>query len=725
MPASAGWVVWIFVGFFSLARSGLTDLRWCVTSAPEMKKCSHMKEAFESVKIQPLISCVTGISVMDCAKKIASKEADIMSLDAGDLYQATKEHELKPVVAEKNDQVGTSYYVVAVVRKSDNSISINNLKMKKSCQSGYGTAAGWQVPIGYLINTGKMSVMDCKISQAVSDFFTKSCIPGAQGVDFPSNLCQLCIGDEQGKNKCVQDSSERYFSDIGAFRCLAENAGDVAFVKHSTVLDNTDGNNASPWAKDLNSGDYQLLCRDGSRAEVSNWKECHLARVPTRAVVVRRGIDGTAIFNLLDAGQKKFGMTSAGFEIFNSASYNSKDLLFKDTTKGFSLIKNQTYQAWLGTEYLQFLKGLDCYSIPENLRWCTQSRDETLKCAAMAEAFQSKNLTPAIQCVSGDNPNDCMRKIKNKEIDAVTLDAGQIYTAGKLYGLVPAAGESYTHDNDGASYYAVAVVKKSSHNAFTINQLKGKKSCHTGLNRTAGWNIPIGTLVERGEIKPDNCEIAKAVSEFFAESCVPGANQQGYPLNLCELCIGHDEGQSKCAFTSEEQYSGYTGAFRCLVEVGDVAFVKHTTAIDNTDGNNQDAWAVNLTSSDYQLLCMNGARAEVHQWKDCNLAKVPSHAVMVHPSTPTSVVFGLLDKGQIFFGADSNPNGFQMFNSTAYGGNDLLFKDSTVKIISTGEKITYEDWLGKNYLEAMKKIECSGAGTARMQNVPPLRRDLT
>lgn len=42
-------------------------------------------------------------------------------------------------------------------------------------------------------------------------------------------------------------------------------------------------------------------------------------------------------------------------------------------------------------------------------------------------------------------------------------------------------------------YYAVAVVKKGT--TFGIRDLQGKKTCHTGLGKSAGWNIPIGTLV--------------------------------------------------------------------------------------------------------------------------------------------------------------------------------------------------------------------------------------
>jgi len=50
-----------------------------------------------------------------------------------------------------------------------------------------------------------------------------------------------------------------------------------------------------------------------------------------------------------------------------------------------------------------------------------------------------------------------------------------------------------------ATYWAVAVVKKSDSGiSFTTSGLRGKKSCHTGYQKTAGWNMPIGAMKSLG-----------------------------------------------------------------------------------------------------------------------------------------------------------------------------------------------------------------------------------
>ena len=47
-----------------------------------------------------------------------------------------------------------------------------------------------------------------------------------------------------------------------------------------------DGANSASWAKGLKSKDFRLLCKDGGSAEVDNYKNCHLERVPSHKVFI-------------------------------------------------------------------------------------------------------------------------------------------------------------------------------------------------------------------------------------------------------------------------------------------------------------------------------------------------------------------------------------------------------------------------------------------------------
>ena len=71
-------------------------------------------------------------------------------------------------------------------------------------------------------------------------------------------------------NTFVRNAMEDFYGNTGAFRCLVEGGGDVAFVKHTTVMENCDGKRKEIWARNQLTADYQLLCRDGTR-KVSNW----------------------------------------------------------------------------------------------------------------------------------------------------------------------------------------------------------------------------------------------------------------------------------------------------------------------------------------------------------------------------------------------------------------------------------------------------------------------
>ncbi|KAM5165100.1 saxiphilin-like [Mantella aurantiaca] len=581
-----------------------------------------------------------------------------------------------PPTCERHD-LDTCHYAVAVVKKSS-IFQFNQLKGKRSCHSGVSKTDGWKAPISVLVDKNLLSwdrAAKESIEKAVSKFFSDSCIPGAT----ETNLCNQCMGE--GGKKCMSSHDEPYYGDHGAFRCLKEDKGDVAFLKN-TVL------------SDTHSEDYELLCPDNTRKPLNKYKECNLGKVPADAVVTRKSGDKIKDINdfLLEAQKKHC-------QLFSSA--HGKDLMFDDSTKQLSLLPPEVDVFFLGVQWLNTMKTLTADVKPPSknkVRWCTVNNLEKMKCDDWSAVSGG-----AIECTEASSPEHCTKQIVKGEADAVTLDVQYMYEALKC-GLLPAVEEYHNKDDFGpcktpgseikdfGAKRAVALVKKSNKD-INWHNLKGKKSCHTGVGDQAGWIIPVG-LISR---QIDNCNI----DSFFSESCAPGSDTTS---NFCKLCIGDPSNpmaNTKCSLSDKEAYHGNEGAIRCLVEKGDVAFVHHTAVFENTDGKNPAEWSANLKSEDFEILCLDGSRAPVSNYMTCRLSGIPPRAIVTREESVSDVVRILINQQSLFGRNGFEKDMFQMFSSNK--GQNLLFNDGTQCLIEFDRQPRgiMEDYFGKPYYNAV------------------------
>lgn len=83
--------------------------------------------------------------------------------------------------------------------------------------------------------------------------------------------------------------SARYYDYQGAFRCLQEDAGDVAFIKHSTIPDfAAGGKSAEAWAKD-SPAEFRLICPGGGCRPLEDFQMCYTAKVSSSCLCLSCG----------------------------------------------------------------------------------------------------------------------------------------------------------------------------------------------------------------------------------------------------------------------------------------------------------------------------------------------------------------------------------------------------------------------------------------------------
>jgi melanoma-associated antigen p97 len=134
----------------------------------------------------------------------------------------------------------------------------------------------------------------------------------------------------------------------------------------------------------------------------------------------------------------------------------------------------------------------------KELKWCTISDEEFWKCSNFTMALVRDRAIfdddfMDLKCVKGYDSDECTRLIDAEKAHVMTLDAGEVFIAGRYFSLIPIMQE--TLEGGLSNYYAVAVVKANTlPDVHHIRDLRGKKACFAYVGSQAGWNIPIYTV---------------------------------------------------------------------------------------------------------------------------------------------------------------------------------------------------------------------------------------
>ncbi|XP_043276631.1 transferrin-like [Venturia canescens] len=330
-------------------------IRWCTVNQAETNKCNWIAmEAILGLDLAPNIECIMAPSTLECLRNIANNEADIITIDSNYGYIARKVFNLTSVMYAETDSDRNSR-VVALVREDGNRVkSFQDLKKRPACFPEYAGIA-WLS----FVNTARKNKIigdSCDFPKLLSQYFSGACTPGIKDFehskilpteDITTILCSRCPLEQHSNETCSANFDNRYYADKGALRCLAEGAGEIAFVETKNLYGEVDGTIIKPH-------EYRVLCKNGSLAMYTGFEvdePCALSVTIDSEVIGRKensvksttqvlGEDVTLALLKLENWLGYRPDAHRPIRIYDSFT-GSSNLLFKDSTVGLVLASSQ------------------------------------------------------------------------------------------------------------------------------------------------------------------------------------------------------------------------------------------------------------------------------------------------------------------------------------------------------------------------------------------------
>lgn len=348
----------------------------------------------------------------------------------------------------------------------------------------------------------------------------------------------------------------------------------------------------------------------------------------------------------------------------------------------------------------------DDASATSAVKWCTADANETAICERAVRVMNGLDAGLTFGCYEIPEDGDCLAAIQEGDADIANFGSGDIYAGSRENDLVAILS---TNNDDpirrGSQYYAVVVTlaENCAAGETLASQLRGKSSCHTGYRRTAGWQMAVGRLLAEGAMpvvaeEEDVANDAESAAAFFGDICAVGtrdedaapqaaASGDGAQLfpPLCSAC----DNPANCSAT--DIYSDYAGTIRGVMEGAcDAAFTKHDTMLEVVgDGTAPEEWS-SVPKSGLRLVCADGSCGAIDDWPTCNLARVPTSAILTRadyediPGLQQALIAATEAPAvqRLLFNNETNPEGYLLPNDIV--GLELIEGDTATYLDTAG-----------------------------------------